>query len=159
MTAAAAGTGRPGAHRAADPGHRDGPDFRVSREVLPELTRDPTGGPGVTRIAGTVVERVAQQSVDGVDRAAGAARQVLGVRVGSLGEDTPARVQAVVDGDLVRVRVSMAVRWPESVRRVTRQARAVIVDDLTRFTGLRVAEVDITVAELLRVPPRPVGVR
>lgn len=148
--------GRPGAHRAPTPG---ADTFAVSRELLPEVAEHPDGGPGTTRIAGKVVERLAQHSVDEVDRASGSARHLLGVKVGSLSADTPARVHADVDGDLVTVSVAMAVRWPESVRQVTRQARSRITDDVTRFTGLRVAEVDITVPELLRPQPKPAGVR
>ena len=165
-------SGAPGAHRtgaAVDetPTDRDSgeesPDGSAAAgsltDVLPGLDTDPNGGPGTTRIADKAVEKIAQHSVDNVDRASGAARHVLGVKVGSLDEDTPARVHATVDGDLVSVAVSMAVRWPESVRQVTRQARTAITQDVTRLTGMRVAEVDITVPELLRVAPQPAGPR
>ncbi len=155
----AAVTGQPGAHRARTPVQADAAAGRGVFEVDPDLADDPTGGPGTTRIEDKAVEKIAQQSVDDVDRASGAARHVLGVKVGSLNEDTPARVNARVDGDLVSVTVSMAVRWPSSVREVTRQARNQVTDDITRFTGMRVAEVDITVPELLQVHPQPRGLR
>lgn len=118
---------------------------------------EPGGGPGRTRIAPKVVERLAQRTVEGLDRAFGSSRHLLGVKVGSLNEDTPARVNATVDGDLATVRVAMAVRWPNSVRQVTRQARQEIRADVTRFTGLRVAQVDITVPELLGAEAAPGG--
>jgi uncharacterized alkaline shock family protein YloU len=73
------------------------------------------------------------------------------VKVGSLTEDTPARVDATVDGELATVQVSMAVRWPESVRQVTRQAREQITSDVARWTGLKVVHVDVSVPELLIV--------
>ena len=163
----AAVTELPGAHRATA-GTEDTPagDRFPSggapadlTAVLPGLADDPAGGPGTTRIEDKAVEKITQQSVDNVDRASGAARHLLGVKVGSLDEDTPARVHATVDGDLVSVTVSMAVRWPDSVREVTRQARKQITDDVVRFTGMRVAEVDITVPELLQVRPQPRGLR
>lgn len=137
----------------------NGADGTAGDEVGTDEPRDaqPGGGPGTTRIAAKVVERLAQRSVDGLDRAFGSSRHLLGVKVGSLNEDTPARVNATVDGDLATVRVAMAVRWPDSVRQVTRQARDRIRADISRFTGLRVAHVDITVSELLGGDPGPEG--
>lgn len=145
-----------GAHRAPEPPTRAdtahdpaGPNPAGPEPAAPDLAADSGGGPGSTRIADRVVERIARRTVDGLDRASGSSRHVLGVKVGSLKEDTPARVDATVDGDVATVVVSMAVRWPASVRQVTRQARDQISRDVVRWTGLRVAHVDISVPELL----------
>ena len=104
---------------------------------------------GRTRIADRVVEKIAARAVAEIDRAAGVPGRVLGVRLGSTGPDTRARVDADVDGRVVTVRVSMAVRWPASVRAVTRQVRAHVAERLQALTGLRVEQVDIDVPTLL----------
>lgn len=104
---------------------------------------------GRTRIADRVVEKIAARAVAEVDAATGAARQVLGVSLGSTGPDTRARVDADVDGGVVIVRASMAVRWPASVRAVTRQVRANVTDRVQTLTGLSVEYVDIEVPDLL----------
>lgn len=104
---------------------------------------------GTTTIADRVVERIAAQAVAEVDRAAGATRQVLGVSLGSTDETTKARVSATVDGGIVSVHVVLAVRWPHPVREVTREVRDHVSEQVAQLTGLRVADVDIEVAELL----------
>lgn len=104
---------------------------------------------GRTRIADRVVEKIAARAVAEVDSATGVARQVLGVRLGSASEDSRARVTADVDGGVVTVHASMAVRWPAPVREVTRQVRANVTDRVQSLTGLRVEYVDIDVPQLL----------
>lgn len=113
---------------------------------------------GTTTIADRVVERIAAQAVAEVDRAAGATRKVLGVSLGTTDETTKAMVSATVDGGLVSVRVVLAVRWPHPVREVTREVREHVMDRVGALTGLRVADVDIEVAEMLTAaaPPRRV---
>jgi uncharacterized alkaline shock family protein YloU len=106
-------------------------------------------GRGRTRIAGRVVERIAARAVAEVDRATGVPPKVLGVRLGSAGPDSLARVEADVDGGVVTVRVSMAVQWPAPVPAVTRQVRSHVAERLQRLTGLRVEQVDIDVPVLL----------
>jgi uncharacterized alkaline shock family protein YloU len=108
------------------------------------------GGRGRTRIADRVVEKIAARAVAEVDDAGGAARRVLGVRVGADG-DGRARVTAAVDGGVVLVQAAMAVRWPAPVRAVTRQVRAHVTERVHELTGLRVAEVDIEVTALVEV--------
>jgi uncharacterized alkaline shock family protein YloU len=112
-------------------------------------------GAGQTRTADRVVEKIATQAVAEVDNATGATRQVMGVSVGTTTGHTPARVRATVDGHLVTVRVTMAVAWPASVRHVTRQVREHVTRQVQALTGLRVAEVDIEVTELLTERDRP----
>lgn len=104
---------------------------------------------GRTRIADRVVEKIAARAVAEVDQATGVPRQVLGVRLGTTGPDTRARVDADIDGGVVTVRVSMAVRWPAPVRAVTRQVRGHVTERLQTLTGLRVEQVDIDVPTLL----------
>jgi uncharacterized alkaline shock family protein YloU len=96
-----------------------------------------------------VVEKIAARAVAEVDNATGVARQVLGVRLGSAGPDSTARVEADVDGGEVSVRAQMAVRWPAPVRAVTRQVRTNVTDRVQDLTGLRVEQVDIDVTTLL----------
>ncbi len=111
---------------------------------------------GTTTIADRVVERIAAQAVAEVDRAAGATRQLLGVSLGSTDETTRARVSATVDGGIVSVVVVLAVIWPHPVREVTREVRDHVSARVQELTGLRVADVDIEVAELLTsTTPRP----
>ena len=105
---------------------------------------------GRTRIADRVVEKVAARAVAEVDNATGVARTVLGVRLGTAGDDASARVDADVDGGVVLVRVTMAVRWPAPVRAVTRRVRAHVTERVAELTGLQVAEVDIDVSTLVR---------
>jgi uncharacterized alkaline shock family protein YloU len=104
---------------------------------------------GRTRIADRVVKRITARAVAEVDRATGVPRQILGVRLGSMGPDTRARVDADVDGGVVTVRVSMAVQWPAPILAVTRQVRGHVAERLQRLTGLRVAQIDIDVPALL----------
>lgn len=104
---------------------------------------------GRLHIADRVVERVAAHAVSQVDSATGARRQVLGRSLGSTGADTRARVDAEVTGDVVTVRVSLSVAWPQSIRSVTAQVRRAVVDDVHRTTGLSVGQIDIHVPTLL----------
>lgn len=104
---------------------------------------------GRTRIADRVVEKIAARAVAEVDNATGVARRVLGVRLGSAGPDSKVRVDADVDGGVVSVHASMAVRWPAPVRTVTRQVRSNVTDRVQSLTGLRVEQVDIDVTTLL----------
>ena len=118
---------------------------------LPPVARVREGAAerGRTRIADRVVEKIAARAVAEVDNATGVARQALGVRLGSAGPDRAARVDAEVDGGVVTVRTSMAVRWSASVRTVTRQVRAHVTDRVQSLTGLRVEQVDIDVTSLV----------
>lgn len=118
---------------------------------LPVADRDPGSAAerGRTRIADRVVEKIAARAVAEVDNATGVARQLLGVRLGSPGPGSAARVDAEVDGGVVTVRAAMAVRWPAPVRAVTRQVRTHVTERVESLTGLRVEQVDIDVTTLL----------
>lgn len=122
---------------------------------IPSLAHADPGGPGRTVIADRVVERIAAQAVAEVDSATGVARQILGVKMGSTDERTRARVSAAVDGGIVSVYVVLAVIWPSSVRAVTRQVREHVSTRVQALTGLRVADVDVRVTELLTATTQP----
>lgn len=66
-----------------------------------------------------------------------------------LSSDRHASVQTDIDGDLVVVRVRLAVQWPYPVRTVARQVREHITSEVYRITGREVAEVDVAVPRLL----------
>lgn len=118
-----------------------------------DTARVDPGQRGTTRITERAAERVATRAVEEVDLACGIPRQVFGMRVGA---GAPS-VDATVDGEYVTVRVSLAVRWPASVRDVTRLVRDHVTERLETLTGLRVAYVDIDVPALVRSDGRRVG--
>jgi Uncharacterized protein conserved in bacteria len=103
---------------------------------------------GTTTIADRVVEKIAARAVAEVDLATGAPRRILGVRAGRASRDT-ARVDAQVTGDVVTVRIALAVHWPASVVAVTRRVRAHVTEQLRTLTGLDVGWVDIDVPALI----------
>lgn len=127
----------------------------AAAEDAPSRANPDAGGPGRTTIADRVVERIAAQAVAEVDCATGVARQVLGVTLGSTDEHTRARVSADVDGGVVSVRVVLSVIWPSPVRTVTRHVREHVTTQVQQFTGLRVADVDVRVTELLTATTPP----
>lgn len=124
----------------------------------PDVSQADPGGPGRTTIADRVVERIAAQAVSEVDSATGVVRHVLGVALGTTTEDTKARVAADVDGGIVFVRVDLAVVWPSAVRTVTREVREHVIWRVQRLTGLRVADVDVEVSEILTETAQPARV-
>ncbi len=113
-----------------------------------EHTEDPTER-GSLEIAPRVVEKIAARAVAEIDLATGTPRSVLGQTLGQPQTDTPARTSARLDGRVVSIDVSMAVRWPADVRAVTREVRRRVIDRVGQLTGLSVAEVDIDVPALL----------
>lgn len=110
---------------------------------------------GRLAIADRVVERVAARAVTEVDRATGAPRTVFGQPLGAARGNTPPRVSARVDGDVVTVTVSMSVAWPAPVREVAAAVRRRVADRVAELTGLRVDSVDIDVPTLLTAASTP----
>jgi uncharacterized alkaline shock family protein YloU len=106
------------------------------------------GDRGGLIIADKVVEKVAAHAISGVAHATGAPRRVLGVSVGNVSDDTRARVNADVDGDVASVTVDLAVEWPTPVRGVVEDVRRRIRDDVYRITGVTVQQVDIEVVSM-----------
>jgi uncharacterized alkaline shock family protein YloU len=114
------------------------------------MSLGPTEGSdrGALIIADKVVEKVAAHAISGAAHATGAPRRVLGVSVGNVSDDTRARVNADVDGDVATVTVDLAVEWPTPVRRVVEDVRRRIRDDVYRITGVTVQQVDIDVVSM-----------
>jgi len=111
------------------------------------------GGPDATppeergrlTVADRVVERVAGYAAAQVDSAAAAPRRLLGISVGEARADAEAAVRATVDGRVATVAATIAVAWPQSVRRVTEALRARVREDVRRITDVEVAQVDVDV--------------
>lgn len=104
---------------------------------------------GSLSIADRVVERVAGYAATQVDGAAAAPRRLLGISVGESRPDAEAAVRATVDGSVATVEATIAVSWPQSVRRVTDQLRARIREDVRRLTDVEVAHVDVDVVDFV----------
>lgn len=104
---------------------------------------------GRLTIADRVVERVAGYAATQVDGAAAAPRRLLGISVGEARPDSEAAVRATVDGHVATVEATIAVAWPQSVRRVTEALRAHIREDVRRVTDVEVAHVDVDVVDFV----------
>jgi uncharacterized alkaline shock family protein YloU len=104
---------------------------------------------GGLTIADRVVERVAGYAATQVDGAAAAPRRLLGISVGEARPDAEAAVRATVDGHVATVAATVAVVWPQSVRRVTEALRARIREDVRRVTDVEVAHVDVDVVDFV----------
>lgn len=140
----------------------------------PAETVDPAGNggsgdvvPGVVTISDKVVATLAAQVAAEQPDAGAAASRVLGVAVpgssllGTRETDLTGRpkTSATVNGSIATVEVSMSVRWPASVRRVTEQVRSAIRDRVGAFTGLDITEVRIHVTDFAAAAPPPPRVR
>jgi uncharacterized alkaline shock family protein YloU len=114
---------------------------------------------GRTTIADKVVERVAAQAVEEVDRATGTPRRFLGTAFGKVKPESRARTSAKVDGSIVTVSVSMSVEWPAPVREVAAQVRRQVRLRVAEVCGLEVVEVDVDVPTFLTTKPTGPRVR
>lgn len=110
--------------------------------LVPGATAVPAGERGRLRFRKRVVTRLAAYLATEVDGVSGVP--------GRLGGDGDARCAAVIDGGTADVRIDISVRYPESVRAVTRETRAHVRTRLTELTGLAVGDVRIEVARLVR---------
>jgi len=104
---------------------------------------------GRTTISGTVVRKIAARAATEVEQATGASRRWFGIPVGRVPEASPAQVDVEVDGDVATVHVAMSVRWPAPVPEVSRRVRSHVAEEVSRQTGMTVAEVDIDVTALV----------
>jgi uncharacterized alkaline shock family protein YloU len=104
---------------------------------------------GRTEIADRVLAKIADRAVTEIEDAGGAARRVLGIRLGRDSMETTPCVTAKVDGGLAMLRMRISVAYPAPVREVTRRLRELIRTRVGELTGLDVREVDIEVARLL----------
>jgi uncharacterized alkaline shock family protein YloU len=104
---------------------------------------------GRTTIADRVLAKIADRALTEIEDAGGAARRVLGVRLGRDSMATTPWVTAKVDGGLAMLRMRISVAYPAPVREVTRRLRELVRTRVGELTGLDVREVDIEVARLL----------
>lgn len=143
-----------GPQRQDEPDHRDHPaPAGIGRTEL-----------GTIRIDDRVVTKLAARVAADVPDAGGPGGRLLGHSVpgaGALGLrsgnlDALPAVDADVDGGIALLSVSMSIRWPASVAAVTDQVRSAIRARLGAWTGLRVADIDVTVTGLVTdIPPPP----
>lgn len=104
---------------------------------------------GRTEIADRVLAKIATRALTEIEDAGGAARRVLGVRLGRDSMESTPWVTAKVDGGLATLRMRISVAYPAPVREVTRRLRELVRTRVGELTGLDVREVDIDVARLL----------
>lgn len=104
---------------------------------------------GRTEIADRVLAKIAARALTEIEDAGGAARRVLGVRLGSDSLETTPWVTAKVDGRLATLRMRISVAYPAPVRGVTRRLRELVRTRVGELTGLDVREVGIDVTRLL----------
>jgi uncharacterized alkaline shock family protein YloU len=99
--------------------------------------------------AGAAAPRVMGRSVTGA--------AVVGARTTSL-TGLP-KASADVDGSVVTLDLSISVRWPASVPAVASAVRERVCSRVSGLTGLTVAEVSISVTDLVTRLPGPARVR
>ena len=106
---------------------------------------------GVIAVQDRVVGKIAAQAVLEVSDAGSPSRRLLGGAVPGLGANLNGGPKVSVDADLsvASVEVTVSVRWPASVPKVTAEVRRRIVDRLRDLTGLRVTDVRIHVSDLV----------
>lgn len=105
---------------------------------------------GETTIAVRVVEAIAVRIAAEEPDIGGAARRVLGVAVVGEDADQAPRVEAVVAGDVVSLRLRLSVTYPAPVQAVTERVRQRLSERIRELTGKTVAMVDISVVALHR---------
>lgn len=116
-------------------------------------------------IADSAVAKIAARAVVEIPDAGAAAPRVLGRAVSAAGvlgirqTDLQAlpKVSADVDGSLVRLELTISVRWPKSVPGVCAAVREHVISRVAELTGLQVTEVRIDVTDLatrIAAPPR-----
>lgn len=116
---------------------------------------------GRVHVSDTVVAKIAAQAATELSDVGAAARRVLGRtmvgagRLGIRGSDLDhlPKTSADVDGQRAFVDMTIAVRWPASVAAVTSSLREHVRDRVEHLTGLSVADVRITVADLITEHP------
>lgn len=103
---------------------------------------------GTTTIADRVVEKIAGHAASEVSGAGGAARRVLGIAFGADERQDSPVVHAHVDGGVVTVDMEMSIDYPEPIAQVADAVRHRVEERVGGCTGLRVAQVDITITSL-----------
>lgn len=125
-----------------DPPTSDSPAPRHAADVTQRRVA------GRTEIADRALEKIVARTAADIDDATGTARQFAGIRLGRNDAGHPVRASATAHGGVVEVALTMSVRWPASVREVTRRVRAHVAGEVARLTGMSVAQVDIEVSRL-----------
>jgi uncharacterized alkaline shock family protein YloU len=119
---------------------------------------------GMISINGRVVAKMAAGAAAEIPDAGAAAPRVLGHSVtgaAALGARATSltalpKASAAVDGSIVLLDLSISVRWPASVPEVTTAVREHVRSRVSELTGLTVAEVSISVTDLVtQLPPPP----
>jgi uncharacterized alkaline shock family protein YloU len=118
---------------------------------------------GMISISDRVVEKMAAGAAAEIPDAGAAAPRVLGRSVTGaavLGARATSltglpKASADVDGSIVIVDLSISVRWPASVPEVTSAVREHVRARVSELTGLTVAEVSISVTDLVTRLPGP----
>lgn len=122
---------------------------------------------GTISVDDSVVRKIAARAAVEIPDAGAAAPRLLGKSIsgaGALGvRDTSLnglpKTSARVDGSLVLIELSLSVRWPASIPAVTSAVREHVRTRVHEMTGLVVAEVTITVTDLVTRLPKPSRVR
>jgi uncharacterized alkaline shock family protein YloU len=99
---------------------------------------------GRTVLAPGVVEKIAAQAALEIGDISGLRRRVAGRMV----SDERVRAEADLDGQVVAVRLQLAVAFPAPLLQLTREVRQHVTTRIQALCGLRVDHVDITVAAL-----------
>ncbi len=131
----------------------------TGRDVTADTTRDMSPVPaataglrtsrGETTISPVVVEKIATKAATEVDGVGGVVRTGLGRLLPWVAGDSSAQAAADVHEDTVEVDLTVNVRYPEPVRRVTSNVRDRVIERLGTLTGLTATEVNIMVDELV----------
>jgi uncharacterized alkaline shock family protein YloU len=137
----------------------------VAADPSPPTDHDPAEPSGSIVISDAVVAKLASRAVLEVPDAGGATPRMLGRTIPGAGHlgiretslTTAPKASAEVDGAIAHVEVVLSVRWPASIRRVTEQVRAHLRDRLYALTGLTIADVRITVTDLVTTDTPPAG--
>jgi uncharacterized alkaline shock family protein YloU len=122
---------------------------------------------GMITINDRVVEKMAARAAVEIPDAGAAAPRILGHSVtgaAALGARATSltalpKASADVDGSVVILELSISVRWPASVPEVTSAVREHVRSRVNELTGLTVAEVSISVPDLVTRLPGPPRVR
>ena len=121
---------------------------------------------GLITINDRVVAKMAARAATEIPDAGAAAPRVLGRSVTGaavVGARTTSltglpKASADVDGSVVTLDLSISVRWPASVPEVTSAVRERVCSRVSGLTGLTVAEVSISVTDLVTRLPGPARV-
>jgi uncharacterized alkaline shock family protein YloU len=97
-------------------------------------------------VADKVVERVASIATAEVEA-------VIDTRTGwtKLVRKGLPRAEAVVAGGTTRITVAVAATWPTPLAQVAAQVRAHVIQQVTAITGVSVARVDVSVADVVHL--------